>query len=202
MGGGGKGGGGSSSNPYGGTLAKMAKEYWGETDPLRSSIINQAGGFMGLTNPVTVGKGKDAKTFDWGGSTYGNTNFPSQYSPVINAARSGIENSYNQGRQNIIGNVPGGGARVQALTGLEGNRSNQYGQLYSNTAQDMYNKIYGLSTGTVPNAAMTGMGTAGSLQAMGTGQANQMTSQKNQMDMMGGVGLGQIGGSLLSSSKK
>jgi hypothetical protein len=201
MGGGGKAGG-STDNPYGGALSKMAKEYWGETDPLRTSIINQAGGFMGLTNPVTVGKGKDARTFDWGGSTYGNTNFPSQYSPVMNAARSGIENAYSQGRQNIIGNVPGGGARIEALSGLEGNRAGQYGQLYSNTAQDMYNKIYGLSTGTAPNAAMTGLGTAGSLQAMSNQQANSMTSSKNQMDMLGGVGLGQIGGSLISAGKK
>jgi len=201
MGGGGKSGGGSTDNPYAATMAKMGKEIFGETDPMRTAMINSLGGFMGLTEPMTMttglGKNKQDTTFDWLYDKYGSTNLPSQYSPVFNAARSGIENAYTQGKNNLIGTLPGGGAKIEALSNLEGQRMGNYSNLNSSITSDLYNKAFGLATGTAPSQASNMLGNAGGLYQSGLNSDAQIAAQQQggMMQLLGGLGAG--AGSLL-----
>jgi hypothetical protein len=193
--GGGKGGD-ATDNPYAGVMAKMGKEIFSETDPMRTSIINSLGGFMGLTDPMTMetglGKNKQETTFDWLYDKYGSTNFPSQYSPVYNAAKSGIENSYTQGKNNLIGTLPGGGAKIEALSNLEGQRMGNYSNLNSSIATDLYNKAYGLATGVAPSQASNLLGSAsGTYQSgLNTNAMSAAQQQSSLMQMFGSLGTG------------
>lgn len=156
-----------TANPYAQAMARMGKELYQETDPLRNAMINEYGGFFGLTNPITVsGPGGKDQTYDWNYDKYGSTNFPLRYSPIINASRSGIENAYTQGRNNLIGSMPRGGALYDAMSNLETGRMGNYSNLYSGLANNMMSQAYGLATGIAPSNAMSGYsGAAGNLQS-------------------------------------
>lgn len=207
----GKGGGGGGSDMaelLAGRQAKMATNLWNITDPMRNAIINQLGGFLGLTDPLTLKTGirtagykPTPTTFNWQYDKYGNTMFPAQYSPVFGAARQGIENAYSQGRQNIIGSMPAGGAMLEQLGGLEKSRATDYGNLYAGIAQDLYNKAYGLATG-VPGQAMGGLSGAGST-ALGAGQQGLMAQQmQNQLASGKGQGMGSLTAMMLMGQDK
>ena len=193
--GGGKGGD-ATDNPYAAAMAKMGKEIFAETDPMRTSIINSLGGFMGLTEPMTMttgsGKNKKDTTFDWLYDKYGSTNFPSLYSPVYNAAKSGIENAYTQGKNNLIGTLPSGGAKIEALSNLEGQRMGGYQNLSSSIASDLYNKAYGLATGIAPSQASNMLGNASGTYQSGLNTNAQTAAQEQSslMQMFGSLGTG------------
>jgi hypothetical protein len=202
--GGGKGGD-ATDNPYAASMAKMGKEIYGETDPLRNAMINQFGGYLGLTDPITVKsatKGNPDQTFDWNYDKYGSTSFPSQFSPVYNAARSGIENAYVQGRNNLIGTLPAGGAKFEALGNLEDQRMDNYSNLNSGIANDLWNKVYGLATGVAPQQASSLLGNAGGLYQSGA-NTNAQSSAMEQASLYNMIGsFGEGAGMLLGGKAK
>ena len=156
MGDGGKDGG---SNKASKTASKMAKGYYDDTDPMRQTMIGNFENFL-----------------DGG--------YDVAQNPVWGAGRDVIENQYDVARENVIGNIPRGGALQDQLGGVEEARAGALGQLGGNVAQDEYNKLYGMATGAPGQAMGTMSGLAGQ-QAM----ANSQT-QAGKYGALGDLGMG------------
>ena len=183
--GGGKGGGGGavsvSSSPYEKELAKIAKEMYGITTPLRTG---QLGDWSALAE-----SGYDPRTLP-------------QYGGMYNLARPGLENQYDIAKQNVLGSVPQGGGLTSALTNLERGRAETVGGLSGQIGTDLLNqelqKKFGVAW-NVPGQSMQGLGTASQSYAQRYQAALMSQSQQSNQKggMMGalGSGLGMILGS-------
>ena len=124
--------------------AKIAKKLYQQTNPLRNTMIGNYENF--------VDGGYDVSQ-----------------NPVWGAGRNVVEDQYNVARENVIGNVPAGGALTDQLAGVEEARAASLGQLGANVSQDEYNKAYGMATGA-PAQAMGTLANVGGQQAMANAQ--------------------------------
>jgi len=110
-------------------------------------------------------------------------------SPMYGALKSGIEGQFGTARNNILSSLPQGGALLEALAGLEGQKAGAMATGIGGLASDELNRAYGLGTGGA-QAGLTGLGGAASLQQqMLLGQLQQRSG------LMSGLGAG-IGGLL------
>jgi hypothetical protein len=141
------------------TASKIAKAYYKDTDPMRQTMIGNFENFL-----------------DGG--------YDVAQNPVWGAGRGVIEDQYDVARENVIGNMPKGGALTDQLAGVEESRASALGQLGGNVAQDEYNKLYGMSTGA-PGQAMGPLAQVGGQQAMANAQ-----QQSGKFGALGDMGMG------------
>ena len=103
------------------------------------------------------------------------------YSPLYNAARSGLESQYDVARQQILGGTARGGAQTAALSSLDRGRAYDVGSLQSqitgSLVQDMINKAYGVAWST-PQTSMSGLGTASTTYGSRSNTATAVAAQQ------------------------
>ena len=169
----------AAANPYDVRLARQAKQYYNETEPIRTGLENQYTSILsGNYNPESL----------------------PGYQPLYGATRSGLEGQYNQAKNTIMENVPQGGALSGQLAGLASQRASQVGampaQLSSGIISNLMNQAYGMGTGAV-STSNSGLGQVGSTygSSQNVGLLGQEQSYQQQMNQMGqlGMGLGQLG---------
>ena len=124
--------------------AKIAKDYYQSTDPLRESLLGNYQNFLGGGYDVAQ-------------------------NPVWGAGRNVIENQYDVARENVLSNIPKGGQLTDQLAGVEEARAGSLGNLGGAVAQDEDNKLYGMATGA-PGQAMGTLANIGGQQAMANAQ--------------------------------
>ncbi len=131
-------------------MTGISEELWGGGAGLRGGLVGRAGDFLsGRFDPST--------------------------SPLYRAGRSGIENQYQDTRENIIGGMARGGQMQEALADVETARAGGLSDLIARSAADEYNKLFGLAYGQ-PSTALTGYQGAGSL--LGNIGQQQLAQQK------------------------
>src|SRR3990167_7833828 len=86
------GGGGDYGNPSADLLARLSQDYYNQTQPLRTSMIDRSQSFLSGGLDVTQ-------------------------SPMYGALKSGIEGQFGTARNNILSSLPQGGALLEALAG-------------------------------------------------------------------------------------
>jgi hypothetical protein len=181
MGGGGKGGDVQvPPNPYEGTQARIAEELWKMTGPVRGYQLDD---FARFFSP---------------GAKYDPSELPG-FSPIYSSARTGLEDQYKQARESLLGNVPRGGAQIEALTQLEAGRAGDVGSLPSliskDIISDLYNKAYGVAWNS-PQVSLGGLGGAASTYTSRSNAAVAAQLQERQMGNQMWSGLGQAAGML------
>jgi hypothetical protein len=123
---------------------------------------------------------------------------------VLRESKRATETAYQQGANNLIGQLGNRGALASGLGGLESARVGQMGSIYGNTAQDLYNKFFNYATGTSPQLTVGGLGNAsGTYQnALNTysGLENQNYLMNQSMQQAKGGGLGNMIGTGLTSN--
>lgn len=68
--------------------------------------------------------------------------------PVYMGGKQQVENQYGRGMDNLLASMPAGGAMYENMVGMEQNRAQSIGDLAAGVYQDLYNKAYGVATGT------------------------------------------------------
>ena len=159
----GDGGKGSDGGGSGKKLEKMAKDYYEKTDPMRQSMIGNYENFLGGDYDVSQ-------------------------NPVWGPSRDVLEGQYDVARENVISNVPKGGALTEQLTNVDTARAEGLGGLASNIAQDEYNKAYGMATGA-PGQSFGAMSNLAGQQAMA--QSQQTAGKYGALGDMG-MGAGYV----------
>lgn len=137
---GGGGGGGSGAGDAARMQAELAQRLVSQTDPLREALLQRSQGFLDGGSDVTS-------------------------TPMFQAFKGVTESQFQNARNNVIGATPTGGPLVQALTNLEGNRAMALGQGAGALEEAEIARAMSLATGTT-GQAMSGLGQAGSIQAM------------------------------------
>jgi hypothetical protein len=130
-------GGKNNDNDAADRASKIAMKMYRQTDPARQMILEQGQDFL-------------AGDYDVSGL------------PTYDPAKRALEDQYQMARQNIIANLPTGGAQAAGMTDLETQRANQLSNLTANLAQDQYNKIYGTAMLTPQTSSNTLASLAGS----------------------------------------
>lgn len=98
-------------------------------------------------------------------------------SPMFAPGKAAVEESYKSARDNVLANMPAGGAMQSALVDLEGQRARGMTDVYGKIQQDMFDKAYGAGYGT-PQASISGANaSAGNLSA--ALQAQQNSASQN-----------------------
>ncbi len=149
----------TKNNEFEGMIGQIAKDYWKQTAPLRSNMLEdwkkiQEGTWNAQTDP--------------------------QYAPLYASARSGIEDQYNVARENMISNAPRGGALTGALSGVETQRAEDLGSVPAQLTQQIMsnkeNQIFGTGWGA-PGQAMAGL--SAPAQSYGNRQGIAMNNKAN-----------------------
>lgn len=164
-------------SPYEGTLANIAQEMYKKTDPMRTNLI-----------------GEMTKASE---GNYDPTSSP-LYAPMFAQGKQGIESQYGLAKENILSNVPRGGAQAKALTDLEMGRAEQASSLPALISQDvmtdMLNKSYGTAF-AAPQQSMSGLSSASASYGNRAAAAQQSASAQQgalfqALGFMGGMALG------------
>jgi hypothetical protein len=167
----------AQSNPYSEAQAAIAKDFYGDTDPMRQELFNQSMGFLNGTMPVDK--------------------MP-QFAPLYSMGKQGLEDQFAASKESIMGSTPVGGALTGALTNLETGKAAQLGslpaQISSQLTQDVYNKTYGTAMGA-PSQSMSGLGTAGGTYAntynsqLAANTQQSLASQNMMLQLGTGAGM-------------
>lgn len=172
--GGNESGGSQQANTAADTLAKLSQQLWDQTGIIRGPVFGQLANFMN--------NGWDPTT-----------------SPMWDPLKSNVESQFSTARNNIMSNVPAGGALLENLADTETSKANTLSGLAGNMIQDMYNKAYGTAMNS-SGQALSGYGQAGQLYNQSyTGNAqNQMANVAGLGGLMNigsglGSGLGALG---------
>lgn len=164
-------------SPYEGALAKIAQDMFKQTGPMRSNLLNEM---------TAVSSGD-----------YDPTKSP-VYAPLFSQGKQGVESQYGIAKENILSNVPRGGAQVKALTDLEMGRAEQASSLPMLVSQDimsdMLNKTYGTAF-AAPQQSMSGLSSAAASYGNRAAAAQQAASAQQgalfqALGFMGGMALG------------
>ena len=168
-----------SSGNYLDVLAQLSQDYFGQTQGLRTGIIDRGEQFLAGDLDVTK-------------------------SPLYASGKNAAEVQYGLARDATLANLPSGGGLQSALARGETDKARTMTDLSAQIGQDEYNKIFGLAT-SAPAVALGGLGTAAGQQANLSNVASQIGSQqagrqmyknlqedqqKNQLygDLGGGIG--------------
>ncbi len=138
----------------------MAEQYWNQTDPVRSGVIDRLAKF--------VKGGFDPST-----------------SPLFAQQKNSIEQQYGTAKDNLLAALPGGGAINEGVTGLEVGRANSLIDTLAQIFNQEYMASLGMAT-TSPETAFMGMGTGGDINK-GT-LDSQSAKQVANMNAFGNIG--------------
>jgi len=165
--GGGTGGNMTTGGPT--SLTEMALDLYNKTGPARQSIIDRGTNFLEGGLDVTQ-------------------------SPMWGSGKNAAETQYQNARDAMMANLPGGGALQSSLATGETDKARTLTDLASRIGMDEYSKIYGLASGA-PQQSMSGLGVAGQTDATRAGQQMyqnvQEDAQKNQLYSDLGAGIGE-----------
>lgn len=144
--------------------ADIARQLFQQTDPLRRSLIDRSQQFVSGNLDVTN-------------------------SPVFSGFKSGVESSFDSAKDRIIDITPRGGALIEALTNLEGERARTLSQGRGAIAGDELSRAMSLGTGI--ESSISGLGSAGAIQAaLAQAEANRQSGMFSAL----GAGLGALAG--------
>jgi hypothetical protein len=147
-----------SSTDAANQAATMSGDYYTKTAPIRTGLIDRLTNFMnGNLDPTAS----------------------AMYSPIKTSA----ENQYQTGRENLMSELPQGGALFEGLANLEGQKADTTSNLIAALVKDEYNKAYAMGQGSqqvaasgITDAANASSGAANALanqqQAGAAGTAN------------------------------
>lgn len=139
--------------------AQLAQDLFNQTDPLRQALIGRSESFLGGGMDVTQ-------------------------TPMYQNLQRTAGINFNQAKDNAIARFAPGGALIDALTGLEGDRAGVLSQGASNIYGSELDRATALGTGMVA-PALGAIGQAGQVQAM-----NAQASADRNAAKMGGIGSG------------
>lgn len=144
--------------------AQLAQQLFQQTDPLRRSLIGRSQDFLG------------------GGDV--------MESPQYADLQVQTGRAFNQAKDNVIARTAPGGALVDALTNLEGDRAAALSSGAAGLEQTELDRALALATGTVP-AAMGGLGSAANAQALlAQARAQKDAAEKGALGSAAGMFLG------------
>ncbi len=165
-------------NPYMGTLANISNALYAQTNPLRSTLLNQ------LKNTL---QGKVQSGLLPG------------YAPAYMLARSGPEEQYQVARDQAFSRMPAGGAIQHALGDLDIARAKDVGSLPAQIAGRSIEQMYNLANASSwagAGQATAGLSSAGSQWQSGYSSNLNAAMQQQQQDIgvmgMLGSGIGSI----------
>ena len=124
------------------------------------------------------------RTFVRQGENFMQGGFDPTGMPMWDVGKRTIDDQYDRAREGMISNMPTGGALQSSLAGTEIDRANAMGNLSGGIAQDEYNKIYGMATGT-PQQSMNTLTNVGASQAAMQGQQSA-----GKFGALGDLGMG------------
>jgi len=145
-------------------LESLAIQLFSQTDPLRQSLIGQAEDFLSGDFDVTT-------------------------LPQFDTLKSAVESQFGRAQENIISTTPTGGALIDALSGLEGDRASTLTQGIGDIATDQLNRAFSLATGAPLQASANAFSGAAQLQGqMAQAEATRDAGTKSAL----GFGIGSI----------
>lgn len=162
----GGGGGGKKKQSFSNVQGELAQQLFAQTDPLRALLIGQSQDFLSGGADVTQ-------------------------TPQYQALQLSTGQNFNQAKDNMVARFAPGGALVDALSGLEGDRAGVLSQGASQIYGSELDRALALGTGAT-GAALGALGQAGNVQAM---KAQAKADEKNGVS--GGLGAaagGYLGG--------
>lgn len=125
------------ASPYETEMAKITRDFYGATDPLRDATLAQLGAAMsGGYSPKA-----DA-----------------MYAPMFSSQKAGIEAQYGNARDNILAGTARGGAQTTALGNLEMQRAQDMGTLPAQLSAQILE-------GIINQARSTALGSTGQAQS-------------------------------------
>jgi len=142
---------------------QLAQEKWGAVEPM----FNQ---FAGNLFDVLQG------------------NYQPGSSPMYGPLREGVESQYDVAQENIMGNLPQGGALVDALANLETARASGLGNILAGLTQDDINRAFTMATGNIPDPS--GMTMSSALAGQGNLLNTIANLNTNAMQNMTQAGMG------------
>lgn len=117
--------------------AELAEKWWNQSAAVRDPVVNRLADFMN--------NGMD----------------PTQ-SAMYAPNKLGVEQNYQSAMDNMLANLPQGGAMGDNLTSLEMGKAGSIIDLISKIVQDEYNKAYGIASGS-PQQTFGGFDSAANL---------------------------------------
>ena len=138
-------------------LSQISKALFEETDPLRQTLIGQSENFLAGNMDVTG-------------------------TPMYGALKSSAEDQYGRARKNILASTPTGGGLTSALTQADLAKAGMLTRGTGDIAGRELDRATALATGTPLSASLSGLGTAGSIQAqMAAAEAQQNAATKQAL---------------------
>lgn len=132
----------------------MAEQYWDETAPVRSGVIDRMAKFV-------------------------NGGFDPAQSPLYAAQKKAIEEQYGTAMDNLLARLPGGGALNEGITGLEVGRANSLIDALAQIFNQEYTAALDMANAS-PGTTFQGMGTGGNINApVIGGQAQKQSANMN-----------------------
>jgi hypothetical protein len=148
-------------------LAWIAEQQLQQAQPIKNALIDRSKAFLG-----------------GGGDLYG--------TPSFQALKSASDTQFKTARNNVMSSLPQGGALLESLANLEGQKASNLTQGYGNLYENELSRAFALGTGGTP-VAMNALGQAAGV----SGQLAQAQSQQNQAMNQS---LGYAAGSYLGSA--
>ena len=148
-------------------LAWIAEQQLQQAQPIKNLLLDRSKAFLG-----------------GGGDLYG--------TPSFQALKSASDTQFNTARSNIMSSLPQGGALLESLANLEGQKASNLTQGYGNLYENELSRAFALGTGGTP-VAMNALG-----QAAGVG--GQIAQAQAQQQSAMTAGLGYAGGRYLASA--
>ena len=143
---------------FGDIQGQLAEKLFNQTDPLRQMLLNRSTNFLSSGDP--------------------------RETPIYKNLQLTAGQGFNRAKDNTIARFAPGGALMEALTGLEGDRA----QFLSQGASDIYSseidRALALGTG-VTGQSLNALGQAGQLQA-----ARAQANADRDAGKAGGIGAG------------
>jgi hypothetical protein len=144
---------------------KLPMELWNTTAGMRGNVTNML-------------------------EDYTSGNYDLSKNPMYAPQKSAVESAYSSARDNILANMPSGGAMQTQLGELEAKRAQGLTDMYGKIGQDLLDKAYGAGYGT-PQTSISGA-TAASGNLAGATAAQQASASQNAQ------GVGQLIGYIAS----
>lgn len=148
-------------------LAWIAERQLNEAQPIKNALLGRSAQFLG-----------------GGGDLYG--------TPSFQALKSATDTQFNTARNNIMSRLPQGGALLESLADLEGQKASSLSQGYGNLYENELSRAFALGTGQAP-VAMNALGQA-------AGISGQIANAQSQQQAAMTQGLGYAAGSYLGSA--
>lgn len=136
----------SGSNQYQGQSANILNQLYQETTPLRASLIQRGMDFLTPTKTVKMPFGGIKVLTNPKGYDY-------TQSPAWQPAKLAAERNYNNAREDILGNLPSGGALQEALARNAMSKADTLTRTAGTIGLDELNRVSALAGGGYQSAA-------------------------------------------------